>query len=72
MDRNLFLFTPEDVILQKLRWSLHGQRAKDVDDARNVIAVQADRLDWNYIHAWCDMLGTRELLEEDRRSIPPL
>ncbi len=64
--------TPEDVIITKLRWSKQGRRTKDVDDARNVIAVQGDGLDWRYIQAWCDKHGTRELLEETRRSIPPI
>jgi predicted ATP-dependent endonuclease of OLD family len=41
-------------------------------DARNVIVVQAGRLDWDCIHACCNKLGTRERLEEVRRSIPPL
>ena len=33
-------------------------------------AVQADTLDWDYIHRWCDEHGTRELLDDIRRSIP--
>jgi hypothetical protein len=46
--------TPEDVVITKLRWSVQGKRRKDVDDVRNVIAVQAGRLDWEYILHWCD------------------
>lgn len=72
MGRVVCLPTPEDVIITKLRWSKQGRRTKDVDDARNVIAVQGDGLDWDYIHAWCDRHGTRGLLEETRRSIPPI
>jgi hypothetical protein len=66
-----FAPTPEDVILQKLRWSRHGKRSKDTEDAQNVIAVQGAALDWDYIHAWADRHGTRALLDELRRSIPP-
>lgn len=70
--REAWVPTPEDVIVTKLRWSRQGQRNKDTDDARNVMAVQGERLDWSYIHHWCDQHGTRELADRVRRSIPPL
>lgn len=63
---------PEDVIVTKLRWSKQGKRTKDVDDVRNVIAVQGDALDWDYIHRWCDEHGTRQLLQQIRDSIPEI
>lgn len=72
LGREAFVASPEDVVVTKLRWSRQGRRAKDLDDIRNVIAAQRNNLDWDYIHAWCDKLGTRELLEQVRRSIPPL
>ena len=71
-DQDSFVPTAEDVIVMKLRWVVHGRRTKDVDDIRDVIAVQWDALDWDYIHRWCDQHGTREKLEEIRKSIPPL
>lgn len=62
--RSIFLPTPEDVIITKLRWSEGGNRRKDVDDVENIIAVQtAANLDLDYIRHWCDQHGTRELLE---------
>ncbi len=60
------------LIVTKLRWSLLGHRFKDHDDARDVIAVQGDRLDWIYVYYWCDQHGTRVLLDEIRQSIPPI
>jgi len=60
--------TAEDVIIAKLRWA----RSKDRDDVRNVIAVQGDAIDWDYVHSWCDRHGTRALLDEIRASIPPI
>jgi hypothetical protein len=47
-------------------------RARDRDDVRNVIAVQGGALDWPYIHSWCDRHGTRQLLDDVRKSIPPI
>ncbi len=72
LGRDAFVPSPEDVIVTKLRWSRQGRRTKDVDDVRNVIAVQAERLDWDYVHHWCDAHGTRQLLDQIRASIPPI
>jgi hypothetical protein len=47
-------------------------RRKDVDDVRDVIAVQGDRIDWAYVAPWCDLHGTRPLLDQVRASIPPV
>jgi hypothetical protein len=60
--------TAEDVIITKLRWA----RPKDRTDVSEVIAVQAGLIDWDYVHSWTDRHGTTGLLEEIRRSIPPL
>jgi hypothetical protein len=68
LGRVAFVPTAEDVIITKLRWA----RPKDRDDVRDVIAVQADRIDWTYVEPWCDRHETRTLLEEIRGSIPPL
>jgi hypothetical protein len=72
MERRVFIPTAEDVIITKLRWALHARRGKDRDDVRDVIVVQGDALDWDYIHRWCDQHGTRELLDQIRAEIPPL
>lgn len=46
LGRSTWLPTPEDVIVQKLRWG----RSKDLDDARDVLAVQGpETLDMPYI-----------------------
>jgi hypothetical protein len=66
-NRRLWLPSPEDVVVTKLRWA----RSKDRDDARDVMAVQHDQLDWAYIEQWCGRHGTLALLEEIRRSLPP-
>jgi len=58
-----FLPTAEDVVVQKLRWYVKVKRSKDIDDARNVIAVQQGTLDLGYIRLWCDRHQSRELFE---------
>jgi len=61
--REIFLPTPEDVIVQKLRWNLRAMRPKDFEDAVAVIQVQENSLDWDYMAGWTAMHGTSHLLE---------
>jgi hypothetical protein len=68
LEHDTHVLTAEDVIVTKLRWALHGQRQKDKDDVRNVIAVQRDRLDWPYVENWCRQHGTMDLLLQARGS----
>ena len=58
----------EDVIVTKLRWA----RPKDREDLRAVIAVQDGKIDWDDVHLWAERHGTTHLLDEIRRSIPPI
>jgi hypothetical protein len=67
--RTAWVATAEDVIIQKLRWYHLNPRPKDFEDTRNVVAVQQDRLDWDYIHHWCDLHGSREHLDAIRQSL---
>lgn len=69
----IFIPTPEDVIVTKLRWAVGAARGKDREDVRDVIAVLGDEaLDWEYIYRWSDEHGTRKALDEIRSSIPEL
>jgi hypothetical protein len=72
LGRDVFLPTPEDVVVTKLRWTQRVRRNKDWDDVRDVIAVQGEALDWGYVYHWADQHGTRATLDEIRQSIPPL
>jgi hypothetical protein len=67
--RETWLPAPEDVVVQKLRWG----RSKDLDDARDVLAVQGpETLDMAYIEHWCALHGTLPRLEDALAGIPPL
>ena len=69
LQRETWLPTPEDVVVQKLRWG----RNKDLDDARDVLAVQGpETLDMAYIEQWCGQHGTLPRLHEALAGIPPL
>lgn len=60
--------SPEDVIIQKLRW----QRPRDVEDAKNVLAVRFNTLDWDYLEHWTAIHGTLDLLNQLRDELPNL
>lgn len=69
INRSTWLPTPEDVVVQKLRWG----RSKDLDDARDVLAVQGtESLDMAYIESWCAQHGTTDRLKSALAGIPPL
>jgi hypothetical protein len=67
LQRHTWLPTPEDVVVQKLRWA----RPKDLEDAGSVISVQSlSALDMAYIEHWCAQHGTLERLHAVIASIP--
>lgn len=69
LSRTTWLPTPEDVVVQKLRWG----RSKDLDDARDVLAVQDPvTLDMAYIEQWCTRHGTTQRLHDALAAIPPM
>ena len=69
LSRMTWLPTAEDLVVQKLRWG----RNKDLDDARDVLAVQGtDFLDMPYIENWCAIHGTTERLQKALAEIPPM
>jgi hypothetical protein len=69
LNREIWLPTAEDIIVQKIRWG----RSKDLDDARDVLAVQGpETLDMPYIETWCSIHGTTGRLSEIIASLPPL
>ena len=67
LEREIWLPTAEDIIVQKIRWG----RSKDLDDARDVLAVQGiETLDMPYIENWCAAHGTSERLRDIIASLP--
>ncbi len=60
------VLTAEDVIVTKLRWA----RGKDLDDVRDVIALQGEeKLDWGYIQKWTSQHGSQTKLEIIRAGL---
>ncbi len=64
-DRPVYLATPEDIILAKLEWFRLGGEVSERQwgDVLNVINVQGDKLDREYLRDMAVSLGVRDLLE---------
>ena len=61
----LFVSTPEDTILAKLRWAkLSGGSEKQMNDAQGVYQLQGNQLDKPYIESWARSLGVLHLWKE--------
>jgi arginine deiminase len=63
--RAFFVETPEDVILNKLRWFRMGGETSERQwlDVQGVLRVQADALDFAYMRKWAPEIGVADLLE---------
>jgi hypothetical protein len=69
LGKGMWIPTAEDVLVQKLRWA----RAKDLDDARDVLLVQgSDSLDMGYVRRWCREHGSEERLDEILAKLPDI
>ena len=73
-DRFLYVYTPEDILLQKLRWYRLGGEVSDRQwrDVLGIVAVQGRALDDSYLRGGADLLAVTDLvdraLQEARRA----
>ena len=68
IQREAWIPTPEDVVIQKLRW----KRRKDLDDVVGVLSVSGPTIDWTYLRFWTAKHGTDSLLQELLKEVPDL
>jgi len=64
-DRYLYFYTPEDILLQKLRWYRMGNEVFDRQwrDVLGIILVQGSSLDEEYLRRGSQVLGVGDLLD---------
>jgi hypothetical protein len=58
-----YIASPEDLILNKLRWGKQSQSEKQWRDVLGILKVQGDTLDFDYLKEWSLQLGLREDLD---------
>ena len=66
LEKSFSVVSPEDVILLKLQWYHTGGHSSERqwDDVLGVLAVQAEKLDFEYLKEWAGTLKITELLEK--------
>jgi hypothetical protein len=66
------LYSPEDVIISKLKYFLMGRSQKHLRDIDAILIMQGTALDYGYIAHWAQEVGATEvwnqLLTEYRRT----
>ena len=55
----LFVATLEDLILSKLEWAKLGGSARQIEDVRALLGINAGEVDVAYVERWLDELGVR-------------
>lgn len=62
---NLKIISPEDLILIKLQ----SGREKDMEDARDILTENKDKLDYRYLKKWSEKLAVAIFLKDELRSL---
>jgi hypothetical protein len=54
--------SPEDVIVSKLEWSQLNESERQLLDVANIIRLQGQHVDHEYVRTWSDQLGVSDRL----------
>jgi hypothetical protein len=57
IDRNIYVVSPEDLLISKLIWIQEYQSHLQIEDIKSLVIIEG--LDWNYISKWIKQLKLR-------------
>ncbi|KKW20785.1 MAG: hypothetical protein UY64_C0037G0001 [Parcubacteria group bacterium GW2011_GWA1_51_12] len=60
---NIYLSSPEDLILIKLLWYKKTESTRQLEDIESVIQIQK-KLNWRYMWKWAKLQGTYHILKQ--------
>ena len=60
----VYLASPEDVVVSKLRWGLRSGSEKQQRDVLAIFKVQQGELDYSYVYRWGAEFGLLEVLQD--------
>lgn len=56
----LWIVSPEDIVLAKLLWAKAGESERQIEDAATVLRIQGSKLDVAYLESWARKLQIEE------------
>ena len=66
--QTIYLVSPEDLILSKLRWHKISESSRQLEDVESIIKIQR-KLDWKYLSRWSKIHKTSGVLESLRKRV---
>jgi hypothetical protein len=72
MGIDLWILSPEDVILSKLNWARESGSELQFRDVFGVVKSQWSNLDWDYLTHWAKELGVEKNLEKVKEEVRKL
>jgi len=67
----MYVSSPEDVIIAKLQWAKLGGSARQIEDAAGIVHFQSGKLDIAYLERWVRVLDLAELWQEVQTNAGP-
>jgi hypothetical protein len=64
LGKDLYILSPEDIVLSKLVWAEQSRSQQQYSDASRILEVWSGHLDMKYLNKWAKELGVEKALAE--------